>query len=161
MTILLPWRWSTGRSTLPWSHISRSFSISSIALSAFPSNLPCRIHAFSTTKLVHQFLVVVFDGITSTTAWRAAIVTPILATCAVWAVASHMASITTDSANDVGGEVACLWTIVLAMADLAAILTSLVFIVTQSAVECSQFAELITLEFVLAFGNGGGLHICQ
>jgi hypothetical protein len=68
-----------------------------------------------------------------------------------------MASIATDATDDVGGEVALLGTVVLAMSDLAAVLTSLIFIITEGTVESSQLAQLVSLEFVLAFGNRGSL----
>jgi hypothetical protein len=41
------------------------------------------------------------------------------------------------------------------------VLASLVLIVTEGTVESSQLTKLITLEFVLAFGNGSGLEISR
>lgn len=85
-----------------------------------------------------------------------------------------MSSITADTTDDVGSEVALLRAIVFAMTDLTTffisnfnqtkylmlkltVLTSLVLIVTKSTVKSGQLPELIPLELVLAFGNRGGL----
>ena len=70
-----------------------------------------------------------------------------------------MARIATDAADDVGRVVAGLWTVVLAVTNLTTVLTSLILIVAEGTVECGEFAELIALELVLAFGDGGGLPI--
>jgi hypothetical protein len=71
-------------------------------------------------------------------------------------------SIAANTANDVGGEVLPLGTVVLAVADLAAVLASLVFIVTQSTVQSRQFAELVPLQLILALRNGCSLsRTCQ
>lgn len=48
-----------------------------------------------------------------------------------------MTSIATDTADDVGGEVALLGTIVLAMTNLSTVLASLILVVTKSTVESS------------------------
>lgn len=68
-----------------------------------------------------------------------------------------MAGIATDATDDVGGEVALLWAVVLAVTDLATVLTSLVFVVAQRTVERSKFAKLVALELVLTFGDGSSL----
>ena len=54
-----------------------------------------------------------------------ATIVPIGTSLTVWAVASHMASIATDTANDVRGEVALLRAVILAMSDLTTCLRSL------------------------------------
>lgn len=80
-----------------------------------------------------------------------------------------MASIATNTTDDVGGEVALFRTIVFAMTDLPAlgyvssdrldnlgaltILTSLVLVITKSSVERCKLTELVTLELVLSFGD--------
>jgi hypothetical protein len=66
-----------------------------------------------------------------------------------------VSSIATDTANDVGSEVTLLGAVVLAMSDLATVLTSLVFVVTKGTVKSSQLSELISLELVLTFGDRG------
>lgn len=77
----------------------------------------------------------------------------------IWTIASHMSSVATHTTYDVGGEVLLLGTIILAMADLSAVLARLVLVVTQGSVERRQFSELIPLQFVLAFGDRGSLCI--
>jgi hypothetical protein len=39
------------------------------------------------------------------------------------------------------------------------VLTSLILIITEGTVESSQLSQLVSLEFVLAFGNRGSLVI--
>lgn len=85
-----------------------------------------------------------------------------------------MASIATDTADDVGSEVALFRAVVFAMADLTTcylseslaldieayqltVLASLIFIVTESTVESGELTELVTLELVLTFRNRSGL----
>jgi len=68
-----------------------------------------------------------------------------------------MARVATDTTDDVGGEVTGLRTVILAVSDLATVLASLVFVITKRTVQCSELAELIALEFILAFGNRRGL----
>jgi hypothetical protein len=41
-----------------------------------------------------------------------------------------MSSVATNAADNIGGEIALLWAVVLAMTDLAAVLASLILIVT-------------------------------
>jgi hypothetical protein len=68
-----------------------------------------------------------------------------------------MASVATDATNDVGGKVLGVRAVVLAVTNLAAVLAGLVFIVTKGTVKRSKFTQLVSLELVLAFGDGGGL----
>lgn len=65
-----------------------------------------------------------------------------------------MAGIATHSADDAGSEILLLRAIVLAVSDLTTVLASLIFIVTQGSIESSELTELVTLQFVLALGNG-------
>jgi len=67
-----------------------------------------------------------------------------------------VASITADTADDVGGVVLLLRAVILAMSNLAAVLAGLVFVITQSSVQGSKLTKLVTLELVLALGNGCG-----
>ena len=41
--------------------------------------------------------------------------------------------------------------------DISAVLTDLVFIITESTVECGQLSELILFVIVLTFGSGSSL----
>ncbi len=114
-----------------------------------------------------SYLVISIDSVSATAgatdaACRAAsrsraVIPPVGASLSVRTVSSHVSSVTTDAAYDVGRVVLLLRTIVLAMADLAAVLTGLVFVVTKRTVQGSQLPELVSLELVLAFGDGGSL----
>jgi hypothetical protein len=84
-------------------------------------------------------------------------------------------SIATNTTDDVGGEVALLGAVVLAVTDLTTyytvrnhekdkmgrgvltVLASLVLIVTKSTVEGSQLTELVALKFILTLRDGRGL----
>ena len=96
-------------------------------------------------------------------AWLTAVAEPVvaprLANLALGAVASHVASLATDATDDTGREVLLLGAIVLAMTDLTAVLAGLVFVVAKSTVEGGELTELVTLEFVLTFRNGGSLRM--
>jgi hypothetical protein len=89
--------------------------------------------------------------------WRRSIA-PVSTALSIRAIFSHVASITANTTDDVCCEVALLWTIVLAMADLTAVLTSLIFIVTESSVKSSKLTKLVALELILAFRNRGSLY---
>jgi len=77
----------------------------------------------------------------------------------VRAISSHVACVTTDTADDVGGEVALFWAIVFSVTNLSTILACLVLIVTKSTVECCKLTKLIALELVLAFRNRSSLNV--
>jgi hypothetical protein len=68
-----------------------------------------------------------------------------------------MTSVATDTANDVGSEILGVRAVILAMANFAAVLASLVLVVTKGTVERGEFTQLVSLELVLAFGDGGSL----
>jgi hypothetical protein len=86
-----------------------------------------------------------------------------------------VASIATNTTDDIGGEIALLRAVVLAVSDLTTcdivrihgkeetmlreltVLASLVLIVAESTVEGGQFTKLVTLEFVLTLGDRCGL----
>lgn len=118
------------------------------------------VWAWSTTgQFLHKLLHLTVDSIalpdgSAATAITAAI-PPVGTSLAVRTITSHMASIATDATDDVGGKVPLLGTIVLAMSNLATVLTSLILIITEGTVESSQLSQLVSLEFVLAFGNRG------
>lgn len=107
--------------------------------------------------MTYLVLCVVFSASAEPSLGPWTIVAPACASLSIRTVASHVAGIATYSADDAGSEVLLLWTVVLAMSYLTTVLTSLVFIVTQSSVQSSEFAELVTLQFVLALGNGSSL----
>ena len=62
-----------------------------------------------------------------------------------------------NTADDVSSKVALLRTFILPVTDVAAILTDLVLIISKGSVESSEFAKLIALVVVLAFGCGSSL----
>lgn len=64
-----------------------------------------------------------------------------------------MSRIAANTTDDTGSIVLTLGTVVLAVANLAAVLTSLILIVSESTIECSKFSQLITLQLVLTFRN--------
>lgn len=68
-----------------------------------------------------------------------------------------MSSVAADATDNVGGEVFGVRAVVLAVTDFTAVLASLVLVVTESTVESSQLTQLVALELVLTFGNGGSL----
>jgi hypothetical protein len=68
-----------------------------------------------------------------------------------------MTSVATDTANDVGSEILGVRAVILAMANFAAVLASLVLVVTKGTVEGGKFTQLVSLELVLALGDGGSL----
>ena len=83
----------------------------------------------------------------------ACVVTPVGTPLAIRTVSGHVAGIATDSANNAGRVVLSLRTVIFAMSNLTAVLTSLVLVVSESSVERGEFSKLVTLELVLAFGN--------
>jgi hypothetical protein len=87
------------------------------------------------------------------------IVAPVGPTLTLRTITGHMTRLSTSTTDDACGEVLLLRTVVLPVANLAAVLTSLVLIVTKGSVEGGKLAELITLKFVLAFRNRSSLDI--
>ena len=67
------------------------------------------------------------------------------------AVAGHMTGATTDAANDVRCKVTLFGTVVLAVANTTTVLTNLVLVITESTIQSSELAKLVTLVIVLAF----------
>jgi hypothetical protein len=67
--------------------------------------------------------------------------------------------ISTDAADDSGGEVLGVRAVVLAVTDFAAVLTGLVLVVTEGTVERGKLAQLVTLELVLAFRDRSSLGV--
>lgn len=64
-----------------------------------------------------------------------------------------MACIATDTTDDIRREVALFRAVKLSVTDLAAVLASLIFIVTEGTVKSGKLTELVALEFVLSLGN--------
>lgn len=94
---------------------------------------------------------------TTGTTVRWAIVAPASTSLSLRAVTGHVSSITTGAANNTGSVVLFLGAVILAVADLTAVLASLVLVVTEGTVQGSKLTELVTLELVLTFGNRSSL----
>lgn len=109
--------------------------------------------------MTYLVLGVVFSASADPSRGPRAIIAPACTSLSVGTVASHVAGIATHAANDTSGEVLLLRAVVLAVADLAAILAGLVLIVTEGSVQSSQLTKLVTLQFVLALGNGSSLRM--
>jgi uncharacterized membrane protein len=117
-------------------------------------------------EFVHELLHLSIHGIASanstriawstTNAATVATVAPVAASLAIGTITSHVTSIATNTTDDVGGEVALLGAVVLAVTNLTTVLASLVLIVTKSTVEGSQLTKLVALEFVLTLRDGCG-----
>jgi hypothetical protein len=61
--------------------------------------------------------------------------------------------IPTDTTNNIRCKVALLGAVVLAMSNLTAVLTGLVLIITKGTIQGSELSKLVSLEFILTFGN--------
>lgn len=72
-------------------------------------------------------------------------------------VTRHMPSAAANAADDVGGEVALLWTVIFAMTESSAVLADLILVVTQGTVQRREFTKLVALVIVLTFRGGSGL----
>lgn len=62
-----------------------------------------------------------------------------------------------DTACEVDSKILLFSALVLAMADGTAVGARLVLVVAKGAVQSGEFAKLLALEFILPFGDGGGL----
>jgi len=117
----------------------------------------------SSTKFAHKRVVVIVSCVSATDSGSSrsavestsVVVAPVCAALTIGTVTSHVACVTADTADDASSEVLCLRAVVLAMSDLATVLASLVFVVTQGTVESSKLTELVALELVLTFGDRG------
>lgn len=85
------------------------------------------------------YLVLAVDRVAHTGSLRT-VVAPAGTPLPVGAVASHMASIPTDAANDAGRIVGLVGTVVLAVSDAATVLARLVLVITQGTVQGCQFS---------------------
>jgi hypothetical protein len=152
---------TTSRATLPrFGSALSTTGIFATAVAVFDST--ARLAATTATHLGHECVELVLCRSAADTRLRAiaagtTIVAPGLTDLAIGTVTSHVPSLTADAADDAGSEVLLLRAIILAMADLAAVLAGLILIVAKSTVEGGKLAELIALELVLAFGDGGSL----
>lgn len=68
-----------------------------------------------------------------------------------------MSCISTNTADDVRGEIALLGAVEFSVSNLTAVLASLVLVITESTVESSKFTQLVTLQLVLTFWDGCSL----
>lgn len=155
LAAILPWGRTASGTTLPWTSVARVLAVLIATLPGVPSNLSCWVLTFSTANLLHQVVIVGIDAISSRTAWWKA--AWILATSTIWTVTRHVSGVAAHATDYVRGEVTLLWTVVLAVTDLAAILAGLILVVTEGTVESSEFTELVALKLILSFWDGGGL----
>lgn len=88
-----------------------------------------------------------------------AIIPPACTSLSIRTVAGHVAGVATHSADNASSEVLLLGAVVLAVSYLATVLASLILIITQGSVQSSKLTELVTLQFVLALGNGSSLWV--
>jgi hypothetical protein len=70
-----------------------------------------------------------------------------------------MAGVTADTADNASSVILLLGTVVLAMSNLSTVLACLVLVVAESSVQRSKLAQLVTLQLVLALGNGRSLGV--
>jgi hypothetical protein len=150
---------TTGRAALPRLQSTLATSRTAVATTVTVLDGAARL---TTSNLGHEGVDFVLRStvdatLTAVAIAKAVVVAPRLADLAIGTVASHMSSLATDTADDAGREVLLLWAIVLAMSDFTAVLAGLVLIVSEGTVEGGKLAELVALEFVLAFRNGGSL----
>jgi hypothetical protein len=161
LSVDLPWCGSTLRATLPRLQVGStrrcsSSSSSSTDASFLPANLSRGVSSCTTANLVHQVLVLLVHSVARVARWQVA---PVAAASTLGTVARKVTSISTDAADDTGGEVFGVRAVVLAVTDFAAVLTGLVFVVTECTVERGKLAQLVTLELVLAFRDRSSLGI--
>lgn len=148
--------------TLPWLEGALASTVVVSASSAVAVVFDRRARlATSASHLGHKCVELVLWG-TANTSWLTAVaetvvVAPRLTDFAVGTIASHVTSLTTDTADDAGREVLLLWTIVLAMTNLTTVLAGLVLVVTKGTVEGGKLTKLVALEFVLAFRDRSSL----
>jgi hypothetical protein len=64
-----------------------------------------------------------------------------------------MARATASSANDVGGEVFVFRAVILAMTEVATVLTELIFVIAKGAVKRCEFTKLVSLVIVFSLGS--------
>lgn len=105
---------------------------------------------------VHGIAAAITDAASSSVGYRS-VVAPTSTTLSIRAVTSHVTGVAADTADDASGEVLLLGAVILAMANLAAILACLVLIVTKCTVESCKLTKLVALQLVLAFRNRGSL----
>lgn len=163
---------STCRSTLPWFGVAvavgarASLDAGGCGSAAELSHELLTPLSISVTRLlipngewIMTYLVfgVVFSATADPSRRPWAIIAPACTSLSIGTVAGHVAGIATHSTDDAGSEVLLLRAVVLAVTYLSTILASLILIVTQSSVQSSELTKLVTLQFVLALGNGSSL----
>jgi hypothetical protein len=68
-----------------------------------------------------------------------------------------MSGAAANSTNDVSSEVSLFGAVVFAMTDTSAVLTDLVFVITESTVQRGELSKLVSLVIILTFGSGRSL----
>jgi len=113
---------------------------------------------------LHELLVLAVHGIATAAAAQArsprpahrAVIAPVSTPLSVGAIASHMAGVAANAADDTSSEVLLLGTVIFAMSDLAAVLACLVLVIAKSSVQGGELAQLVPLQLILPFGNRRG-----
>lgn len=163
---------STCRSALPWFGVAVAVG----ARSGFDAGRCCSaselshelLQTLSTSvprvfvqgchwAMTYLVLGVVFSASADPSRGSWAIIAPACTPLPIRTVAGHVAGVATHSADDAGSEILLLGAVILAVSYLATVLASLVLIVTEGSVQSSELTELVTLQFVLALGDGSSL----
>lgn len=87
-----------------------------------------------------------------------AVITPAGTLLSVGAIPRHVARVAANATDDAGRVILAFRAVVLAMSYLTAVLTSLVFVITQGTVQRCEFTKLVTLQLVLAFRDRRSLY---
>lgn len=163
---------STRRATLPWFGVAvavgarsgldaggrgTATELSHELLAALSISVARVVILECVGMMTYLVLGVVFSASADPSGGPGAIIAPACTSLSIRTVAGHVAGVATHSADDAGGEILLLRAVVLAVSYLATVLASLVFIVTQSSIQSSELTELVTLQFVLALGDGSSL----
>lgn len=85
------------------------------------------------------------------------VISPTGSSLSIGTIARHVSGVATHAADNASSVVLTLRTIVFPMANLATVLTCLIFVVSEGSVESRQLTKLISLQFILALGNGRSL----
>jgi hypothetical protein len=86
-----------------------------------------------------------------------AVIAPASTPLPVGTIARHVASVAAHAADNASSVILSLGTVILAVANLPAVLAGLVLIISESTVERGKLSKLVSLEFVLSFGDGCSL----
>ena len=86
-----------------------------------------------------------------------AVIAPASTPLPVRTIARHVASVTAHAADNASSVILSLGAVVLAVADLSAVLAGLILIISESSVERGKLSKLVSLEFVLSLRDGCSL----